>query len=51
MVVSCMTPLDLAKVFLRKAREDLTALSRLAPDFDVADEIFASTPSSRSRSP
>lgn len=39
MVVWYMTPHDLANVFLRKAREDLTALTRLASDPQVADEI------------
>jgi hypothetical protein len=34
-----MTPHDLADVFLRKARDDLTALTRLASDPQVADEI------------
>jgi hypothetical protein len=34
-----MTPHDLAKVFLRKARDDLTALRRLASDPAVADEV------------
>jgi HEPN domain-containing protein len=34
-----MTPHDLAAVFLRKARNDLTALTRLASEPQVADEI------------
>lgn len=34
-----MTPHDLANVFLRKARDDLTALRRPASDPEVSDEI------------
>lgn len=49
MAACCMTPHDLAKVFLRKAADDLTALRRLAGDSQVGDEIVGFHAQQRSK--